>query len=118
MESGKKLVCDVSEASVISLVSKFFDRIGYVDPITLGHNMNLASKGGMSESDRTISRDTWYEFWDNYATLYGLLIIAPDFRKVLIECISLEIGLDNCDDQSVDMCLPLSLSNENWVLCQ
>lgn len=95
-------VNDVAELAVVKLVSTIFSDVAYMEPSTVRHNVELACEGGMSREDRSIRAELANYLMSHFSLLYIGLIINKEFRDTFVEAVSVEIALDDKDEEFVN----------------
>lgn len=83
-----------TEYYMVHFLGTLFNRISYMDPTIVRHNIELGCSGGMAEKDRTIDTGVAGYFMDHFAVAYFGLISNETFREKVKHTVYLEIALD------------------------
>ena len=73
-----------------------------MEPSTVRHNVELACEGGMPRDDRSIRAELANYLMSHFSLLYIGLIINKEFRDTFVEAVSVEIALDDKDEEFVN----------------
>ena len=91
----------IAEAAVVELLSNIFGDVAYLDTETVRNNIELGCEGGMSKADRSIRSDLADYIIDNFSLLFVGMIVNTEFRSMIFESVSIEIALDDKDEETV-----------------
>lgn len=94
-ETTKVHVDSGAEAVIIELLSNIFDDVAYMDPATVRQNIELATSGGFSKSDRSIRAGLANYLISHFALIYTGLVVNKEFRETFKDAVDLEICFDN-----------------------
>ena len=83
-----------TEYYMVHFLVTLFNRISYMDPTIVRHNIELGCSGGMAEKDRTIDTGVAGYFMDHFAVVYFGLVSNETFREKVRHTVYLEIALD------------------------
>lgn len=99
MENVK--VDPIAEAAVVELIANVFNGVGYMDADTVRHNIELATEGGLSKSDRAIKVELANYLLSHFSLIFVGLIVNAEFRDTFKEAVSVEIALDGKSNEFV-----------------
>lgn len=91
----------IAEAAIVELLANVFNGVAYMDADTVRHNIELATDDGMSKSDRSIRVELANYLLSHFSLVFVGLIVNKEFRETFKEAVSVEIALDNKDEEFV-----------------
>ena len=83
-----------TEYYLFQILELLFNKISYMDPPTIRHNIEQGCSGGMTEEDRTIDTGIASYLIDHFSVAYFGLIANAQFRDSVKEAVATEVALE------------------------